>query len=306
MAITFSKEKDRKFIVREIILDEETIDTLWQINVRNRNRNKTRETVYANSMMEERWVFDNPNSMCFTVNASYTWLLDGQTRLASLRQSRTFGKHALLFIVPDEMAELVFRTMDLGRLRTCGATLAALGITNATRNSAILTALLKYVEKDGYFDPAMTNEMVPSMAPIFQKLPTGAHKVSKKKPPCYVFAGLLNALRLSLITMDQMAELANQAMLDKGDEKDPSRQLSRTMIALSGQARQADARDIIGLVTELAHRYATGENSTRALNGEKQKAKYEELYRVPKPSVSSLVELAEMYAVNNAATTKQP
>ncbi len=295
MKITFTP--DRRFAVREIVLDKNTVDSLLAINVKNRSRSRGREAVYKASFEEGRWCFANPMAMSFTVNESMTWLIDGQTRLEAIRQSGAFDIHALLHIVRDEDAEAVFRTIDLGRARTCGSTLALLGITHANMKAAAIRMLYAFVEKSSLMDHGILNDMTPMINPIFDALPYRDHKGTKQRPPAVVYAAILNAIRLSLITVDDAAKLLEDASADRGDEQSAERALSRCFqtFAVLGP-RRLNLTETICTITNIAERYTT-RTPVKIIRYEK---KYEAAYRVATPSIPYLVEVAEAYVSNHA------
>lgn len=310
MAITFTT--DRKFVVREIVLDEKTINFLLSLNVRNRRRAIVREAVYGDSLAENRWCADNPVAMSFTVNESMTWLLDGQTRLYAMLRAARFDLHALLHIVPDNSAEDVFRTIDIGRARSCGATLGALGEKNATNRAAAVNTLAFYISKGCGVDPGLVNGLVPEIRPLFDALPFREHKYTGKKPTASVYAGILNAIRLGLTSIEESAKLLDGALADRGEDTSATRILSRLMSRINSrgaknipQERRNDKHgdysrtDIISMVTHYAKCHAEG----TPINIIRHEAKYDDLYRTPTPSMTHLAEIAESWA-NNQPTER--
>ena len=101
------------------------IDALLSINIRNRIVAKGHVSALADAM--KRGEFVSENGQTIVVNDSCTWLLDGQHRLLANKEA---GYPEMLFdlkFVHDEMAEIVFKTIDTAeRTRTVSFVLASM------------------------------------------------------------------------------------------------------------------------------------------------------------------------------------
>lgn len=259
--ITFLQDRKTPFITRNIVLDEKTVQALLSINTRNRRGSELRSSINAEAMQSNGWCFESPQGASFIVNASMTWLLDGQTRLESIMRARNFGHPALLHIVPDDKAEDIFKTLDTGRARTSGQTMAALGIPNAVLTAAAMRILLLEVDCGGrmqYISQAQVNDAVSAIAPVVAALPiTRQHVGTGAKPYAEVVAGILNAIRLDFLSVEEAARFLFDALADNGEKTSPTRQLSLLMVRIKSQGvHRMRPHEIFACTTHLAMKQA--------------------------------------------------
>lgn len=219
---------------KEITLDESTVDSLLAINVRNRKLDNRRVRRYARQMKNGSFGWNSPQASRYIVNESFNWLMDGQTRLTAIKQSGAFGQTAFLDIVPDDEAEEVFKHIDAGRSRLAGQTISALGVKNSTMISGIAKTLLQNSAPDkmiGHAEPAEVVDFSMEKEAMISRLPLRhTHVVTRKPFSTPVFAGCLNAIRLGFMTLDEVCSFLLLALKDEGEEKSPSRQLSRFIV----------------------------------------------------------------------------
>lgn len=217
---------------KQITLDKQTVEALLAANVRNRPRTKYRETTFAQQMRDGTWSWDSPQATTFIINNSGDWLLDGQTRLYAIQSSGCYGHEGTLQIVPDEIAEDVFQTIDTGRARTSGGTLSALGVRNANTVAAIARIVLAYADGSGktrcFVPSTEVNEFIRQKEGKIRALPiVNLHIGTHKRFPAGFFAGALNAVRLGVATIEEAAQFLFSALRDEGEERDPTKVLSR-------------------------------------------------------------------------------
>lgn len=256
--------RNSSFAVKTVELSEKLVDQLLAANIRNRSESELRTNEFAKEMEDGTWNWDSPQGMTFIVNSSFNWLLDGQTRLMAIKNSKQFGHGCILNIVDDEKAEKVFETIDSGRVRTSGQTLGALGMRNATTISAICRTLLVEAEYHGtkcYVPQPMVNALSVEKEPIIKLLPiTTLHVGVGRRFSGPMFAGALNAIRLGVANIDQVREFLVAALSDIGPENSATKNCSRYFQRLNGAggSRTAGQRDQFAIVTKFVKLYAEG------------------------------------------------
>lgn len=247
----------------KIILSRGVVADLLLANTRNRPRNTNREAVFADAMKKGNWNWDSPQSSLFIINESRTWLLDGQTRLYAMQRAAEFGHDAILATVPDDEAEEVFKNIDTGRSRSPGSTLTALGVANGNTLAAIARIFLFETTKPTcYLVPAnIVNEFVVEKEGKIRSLHvTKTHIGTKRTIPAAIYAGVLNAVRKKIITIDEASAFTFAALKDMGNENSATKMLSRylqnpNIKRMSGAGIQ-NVQFVIG--TKLAIAYKVG------------------------------------------------
>lgn len=251
-------EIPKPFNLVQIVLTEKTIDELLSINIRNRVRSASRETVFTELCQSGGWSFKNPQGMMFIVNESMTWLLDGQTRLEAIKRAGEFGHVAILAKVADEDAEEVFKTIDSGRGRTSGMTLSALGTENANICAAIARVLLVEIDKKGnvgLVSPTEVNDYVSAHAEIFSFVPVAKqHAGLRRAFPSAILAGVFNAVRIGFMTKEEARDFLVEALEDSGEVKSGSRNLSQFVQSMfgNGGVRGRKQFELMAIATKCA------------------------------------------------------
>ena len=114
----------------------DVVDGLLEINTNNRRPTPGHINALADAMRHGEYV--SQNGQTIVINASGTWLLDGQHRLTALKEA---GYPPYVFdikVVADDEAKKVFSTIDTAeRSRTVGYVLAALE-TDETQRSFVM------------------------------------------------------------------------------------------------------------------------------------------------------------------------
>jgi hypothetical protein len=109
---------------------------LQEKNVGNRPINRKYVDLLANEIKSGRWMV-NGSTICYNKER----LIDGQHRLAAIAQTGI----AVQTLVVDGISSDAFPTIDVGKRRSHGDTLAALGEKNHTRLGAALVLVDKYM-----------------------------------------------------------------------------------------------------------------------------------------------------------------
>lgn len=248
-----------KITMKKIVLDEKTVEDLLAINVHNRPNSRARVASYVEMMRSGDFVFASPQAVTFTVNASMTRLIDGQTRLAAIKESGCYGREGYLAVVPDEQEDLVFASYDVGRIRTSGATLTAQGVVNGNQKAAVARILLKFFDGPSIkniIPNALVNRFVVEKDSFLSALPiTSRATLRRDRPPAPVLAGLANAIRLKIATLPDAVDFFNGALRDKGEENSAQRLLSRYIAKVS---RATSDREAIAVVTKLVRYHFCG------------------------------------------------
>ena len=103
----------------------EIVDAFLAINTKNRRPTPNHINALADAMRRGEYV--SQNGQTIVINASGTWLLDGQHRLSAIKEAGYPPFVLDLKIVPDDEAQKVFSTIDTAeRARTVGYVLSAL------------------------------------------------------------------------------------------------------------------------------------------------------------------------------------
>ncbi len=117
----------------------DVVDGLLEINTNNRRPTPNHINALADAMRRGEYV--SQNGQTIVINASGTWLLDGQHRLAALKEA---GYPPYVFdikIVADDEAKKIFSTIDTAeRARTVGYVLAALETDDKQRGFVMKSA----------------------------------------------------------------------------------------------------------------------------------------------------------------------
>lgn len=273
-----------------IVLTKRTIQMLLDINVRNRHPSNARIEAFARMMREGKWCFENPQSMTFTINKAGTRLLDGQTRLNAMLVAEEFNHPAILFKVDSEDENEVFETLDTGRSRRASDTLGAEGISNSTRKAAITSGLLEAVYGKT-FTPAPVTALVREIDPILSKLPIDkAHRHTNRRPFKWIMSGLLNAIRLDIITVREAADLIYNSLECAGSPGSAYDAMARLCsCATEGRNSKYNRKEAFCLATKIAECYAEDRDIRRL------KLTEEDIKEAtsPTPSIEHLIDIAK-------------
>lgn len=241
---------------KQIILDERTVDDMLAKNTNNRRLDQSAVESYARQMREGSWSWGNLQSVLFTMNESMTWLLDGQTRLHAIKKSGAFGRSALVDLVPDAIAERVFKVLDTGRARKTSQTLRLLGYAAAAEKSAVARILLNLCKCT--YDPASVREFVERKNVFLEQLPLKARHARTGVPvPAGYFAGMINAVRLGLCSAERVFSFADEVIKDGPSTSANllSSHVIRNKGTNGGHLKQLES---FVVATKMAHAFAEG------------------------------------------------
>ena len=133
------------------------VDELLEINTNNRRPTPNHINALADAMRRGEYV--SQNGQTIVINSSGTWLLDGQHRLAALKEAGYPPFVLDIKIVPDDEAKKVFSTIDTAeRARTVGYVLAALETDDKERGFVMKSAAVM----NFFFDLFENRKKVPA------------------------------------------------------------------------------------------------------------------------------------------------
>jgi len=267
--LTLVSEGDNKFEVVEVVLDESTIRKLLSVNTRNRKLQGNRIDLYLKCITGSEWVWDNPAGSLYVVNKSMSWLMDGQTRLSALLKAKKFDSRGLVCFVDDDLADNVFTVIDTGKSRTSGQTLSAVGVKNGQKKAGACRLLLEVAYGRRLVDPGENNRFVNAIDALLDLFPYNRKGGLSREVSAPVYAGVLNAIRLDLITPEKAKEFMEDFIGVKGEEDSIGRLAAVHFNQKCSKTGSSGQHYIMVSFTRLAKYYADGKKQARLLTSGK-------------------------------------